>query len=252
MSHGPPTSTGFAFLPGADPGLLLLCDHASAAMPNEFASLGLAAADRYRHIAWDPGAAGVTRALASMLDCPAFLHAWSRLVCDPNRDREDSDLILAESDGSAIPGNAAVDAGERERRWRLFHQPYHQAIAAHLDTLAGRGVRPLLFGVHTFTPVYGGQLRPWRAGLLWRVCEAPSRRFLAQLRQRGIEVEENLPYSGVDRLGYTLEHHGTARGLDHLLIEIRHDLVESEGQQQRWAALLADALTAYRAETTHA
>lgn len=243
---------GFEFLQGADPGLLLLCDHASSAIPAEFAGLGLHGDDRSRHIAWDPGAAGVTRQLAAALDAPAFLHAWSRLVCDPNRDFDDADLILAESDGSTIPGNADVDEGERERRWQRYHQPYHRAVAAWLERVRAAGHAPLLFGVHTFTPVYGGQLRPWRAGVLWRVCEAPSRRFLGLLRERGIEVEENLPYSGEDRLGYTLEHHGTARGLDHLLIEIRHDLVESEAQQQRWATLLADALTAFRAETAPA
>ncbi len=243
---------GFDFLQGADSGLLLLCDHASCAIPTEFAGLGLRDDDRHRHVAWDPGAAGVTRQLAAALDAPAFLHAWSRLVCDPNRDFDDTDLILAESDGSMVPGNADIDDGERARRWQRYHQPYHRAVAAWLDQACDAGHVPLLFGVHTFTPVYGGQLRPWRAGVLWRVCEAPSRRFLTLLRERGIEVEENLPYSGVDRLGYTLEHHGTARGLDHLLIEIRHDLVESDAQQQRWAALLADALTAFRAETAPA
>ncbi|HRQ64271.1 MAG TPA: N-formylglutamate amidohydrolase [Xanthomonadaceae bacterium] len=242
----------FEYLPGRDRSLLLLCDHASAAVPGVLGDLGLQAQDRLRHIAWDPGAAAVTRLLAAQLDCPAFLHGWSRLVCDPNRDVDDPDLILAESDGTHVPGNEGVDPTERRHRWQRYHQPYHRAITAHLDTVAAAGVAPLLFAVHTFTPVYGGQLRPWRAGVLWRVCEAPSRRFLTLLRARGIEVEENLPYSGEDRLGYTLEHHGTARGLEHLLIEIRHDLVEAPDQQQRWAAVLADALTAFRAETAPA
>jgi predicted N-formylglutamate amidohydrolase len=242
----------FEYLPGHDRSLLLLCDHASATIPGALGDLGLQSQDRQRHVAWDPGAAAVTRHLAAQLDCAAFLHGWSRLVCDPNRDIDDADLILAESDGTRIPGNMDIDDAERRHRWQRYHQPYHRAIAAHLDAVVAAGIEPLLFAVHTFTPVYGGQLRPWRAGVLWRVCEAPSRRFLALLRARGIEVEENLPYSGADRLGYTLEHHGTARGLHHLLIEIRHDLVEGEGQQQRWAALLADALAAFRAETAPA
>jgi predicted N-formylglutamate amidohydrolase len=249
MSRG---STDFEFLPGSDRGLLLLCDHASNAIPAELGDLGLDEAERRRHIAWDPGAGAVTRRLAEALDCPAFLHGWSRLVCDPNRDRTDADLILAESDGSRVPGNEALADGEAARRWQRYHQPYHRAVSDWLDARAAEGTRPLLFGVHTFTPVYGGQLRPWRAGVLWRACEAPSRRFLALLRELGIEAEENRPYSGAERLGYTLERHGAARGLEHLLIEIRHDLVESADQQQRWAALLAEALERFRAETAPA
>jgi predicted N-formylglutamate amidohydrolase len=242
----------FEFVPGSDRGLLLLCDHASNAIPAELGDLGLDEDERRRHIAWDPGAGAVTRLLAADLDCPAFLHGWSRLVCDPNRDRTDADLILAESDGTRVPGNAGLDEDEAERRWQRYHQPYHRAIGDWLDAGEAANTRPLLFSVHTFTPVYGGQLRPWRAGVLWRACEAPARRFLALLRRLGIEVEENLPYSGTDRLGYSLERHGAARGLEHLLIEIRHDLVESPGQQQRWAALLAEALERFRAETAPA
>jgi predicted N-formylglutamate amidohydrolase len=40
----------------ADCGLLVLCDHATAIIPPEFADLGLSAEQRARHIAFDIGA----------------------------------------------------------------------------------------------------------------------------------------------------------------------------------------------------
>jgi predicted N-formylglutamate amidohydrolase len=36
--------------------------------------------------------------------------------------------------------------------------------------------------------------------------------------------------------------HGEARGIPHVEIEIRQDLIVSDAGQRRWAALLADCL----------
>ncbi len=47
--------------------LLIVCDHASRAVPRALGQLGLADADLMRHIGWDIGAAGVTRLLCDKL-----------------------------------------------------------------------------------------------------------------------------------------------------------------------------------------
>ena len=54
-------------------GLLLLCDHATNAIPEELEGLGLPPAQLERHIAFDIGAAAMTRAMAARLGCPAVL-----------------------------------------------------------------------------------------------------------------------------------------------------------------------------------
>ena len=66
---------------------LVTCDHATNTFPDAVGGgdLGLPARDMGRHIAWDIGAAGATRALAQRLDSPARLSNFSRLVIDPNR-----------------------------------------------------------------------------------------------------------------------------------------------------------------------
>ena len=63
-----------------------------------------------RHIAWDIGAAELTRRLADRLDAPAVLAGYSRLVIDLNRQPGDPQSILEVSDGVVIPGNVGLDA----------------------------------------------------------------------------------------------------------------------------------------------
>ena len=60
---------------------LVTCDHAANTVPQAIAGgdLGLHPVDMERHIAYDVGAAGVARALGSLLDSPAILSNFSRL-----------------------------------------------------------------------------------------------------------------------------------------------------------------------------
>jgi len=77
-------------VPGpVESGILILCDHASNAVPPDLGDLGLPEAEFERHIAYDIGAAAVTRSLARRLGAPAILTRFSRLVIDPNRGRDD-------------------------------------------------------------------------------------------------------------------------------------------------------------------
>jgi len=61
---------------------LITCDHATNHVPDHVndGSLGLSSREMGRHIAFDIGAAGVTRALAQALDARAILSKFSRLV----------------------------------------------------------------------------------------------------------------------------------------------------------------------------
>ena len=71
-------------LAGVSP-FVLVCEHASNFIPERYGRLGLPEAELLRHIAWDIGAAELTRALVSRLDAPAFLAGASRLLIDCNR-----------------------------------------------------------------------------------------------------------------------------------------------------------------------
>src|SRR5262245_49461801 len=86
--------------------VVLTCEHASAAVPEEYANLGLTPGQLIDHIGWDIGAAAVTEELSRALRVPAVLSAASRLLVDCNRALSDADLMPHESHGIAIPGNA--------------------------------------------------------------------------------------------------------------------------------------------------
>lgn len=226
---------------GADrPGdWIILCDHATNIVPDFVADgdLGLPAKDMARHIAWDPGALGVARALAEVLDSPLIHSNFSRLVIDPNRGDDDPTLVRKIYDGSIIPGNRAADAVEVERRLNLLYRPYHDGVRALIDARADR--TPKLISIHSFTAqLVGEPRRPWELGLLWDRDD----RIFAPLQQRltsePLTVGDNEPYSG--RLsGDCMWMHGTSRGLPHLLIEVRNDLIETDATQAKWGADLA-------------
>lgn len=237
-----PCVAPFHAVAGRRQDLLVLCCHASHAMPADLDGLGLAAVDRLDHIAWDPGAREVALALAARLDCPALLGGISRLVVDLNRSPDSPELVLAESDGRRVPGNLDVGADERAARIAQWHAPYHQAIDRHLDRLAGQGVRPALVAVHSFTPALAGRPRPWPVGVLWKHDRGRVAALIEALRAQDLVVGDNQPYDGHLAMGYTLEQHGERRGLRHTLIELRNDLLAAAGAADAWADRLATAL----------
>src|SRR5262252_3148068 len=151
----------------ADARLILLCDHAGNALPPTYGSLGLPPEQLARHIAYDIGAAEVTRRLAGALGVPAVMTRYSRLLIDPNRGADDPTLIMRLSDGAVIPGNCHLDGAEREKRIRLYYAPYHRAIDAVLDRYLASGVAPCILSVHSFTESWKTLPRPWHVGVLW-------------------------------------------------------------------------------------
>ena len=223
--------------------VLLTCDHASNAVPRSLAGLGLAAGALEQHIAWDIGAAAVTRHLARALAAPAVLSGYSRLVIDCNRDLDDPSSIPETSDGIAVPGNRRLAPEARAARRQSCFEPYHHAIAARLDALLAAGSVPALLSIHSFTPVMNGVARPWQVGILWNRDERLPVPLLAALKaDPALVVGDNEPYSAREPPGFTVHHHAESRGLPHVAIELRQDLVAEPPGAAAWAARLAAAL----------
>ena len=226
--------------------VVLACDHASAAIPASLASLGLDAAQLRRHIAWDIGAGGLAESLARRLGVAVVAGGYSRLVIDCNRRLEDPTSILEVSDGTAIPGNLALSAAQREGRASGIFQPYHAALQAELDIAArraGPGAQPALVAIHSFTDVLGGRARPWHCGILWDRDPRLALPLLAALRaESGLVVGDNEPYSGRHPADYTVHTHGERHGRPHVCIEVRQDLLADAAGIEAWAARLGRVL----------
>jgi predicted N-formylglutamate amidohydrolase len=230
-------------IPGATgSGALILCDHASNAVPPDLGDLGLPEAEFRRHIAYDIGAAAVTRSLARHLNAPAILTRFSRLIVDPNRGRDDPTLVMRLSDGAVVPGNARLDEAGIRRRIARFYDPYDAAIGAAIGRALQSGHPPCIVSVHSFTPLWRGRPRPWHVGLLWDADDRFARPLLDGLRaEGGLVVGDNEPYDGA-LAGDTVDRHATARGLANALIEVRQDLIASDEGAEEWAARFARLL----------
>jgi predicted N-formylglutamate amidohydrolase len=221
-----------------DCGRLVLCDHAGRATPSQLHRLGLADEAFERHIAYDIGAAELSRDLARRLDATLIEQTYSRLVIDCNRAPGRIDLIPETSDGTTIPGNAGLTDAEVRARIEAIHTPYHDAITAEIDRAIAAGAPPALILIHSFTPAMGGVARPWQVGVLHQ-GNTLSLAMLALLKaEPGLTVGDNAPYA-MDEIDYTAPHHAQARGLQYLELETRQDLIADAAGQVRFAELYA-------------
>ncbi|MEE9317291.1 MAG: N-formylglutamate amidohydrolase [Rhodospirillales bacterium] len=219
----------------------LVCDHASQAVPRALAGLGLKGESFHKHIAYDIGAAGVTRLLAGALDAPALLAGYSRLVIDLNRPPGHPESIPGVSDGVLIPANQGLSEAEQEERVATLFEPYHDAIHEGLAHLWRRGKPPALFSVHSFSPDYGDDHRPWDVGVLWNRDPRIALSLIEKLGAQGLNVGDNLPYSGRE-LAYTINLHGASAGLANCVVEINQDQVADPEGVETWAGILAGVM----------
>lgn len=223
--------------------VVLLCEHASNHIPEEYGQLGLDARHLQRHIAWDIGAAQVTRLLSARLDAPAFLGGYSRLLIDLNRPLGAKGSIPVLSEDTDIPGNVGIDAAERAHRAEIMFSPFHDRVAAHLDLRAAEGRPTRIITIHSFTPVFLGIARPWHAGVLHgAACDLADMLICGLRNDVALNVEANVPYVITRDGDYAVPVHGDDRGIPAVLVEIRQDLLTTRSGIEEWAYRLAAAL----------
>jgi predicted N-formylglutamate amidohydrolase len=234
-----------------DSGVLLICDHASNALPPSYGTLGLDPAALQRHIAYDIGAGSLTRALAKRLDAPAVLSTFSRLLIDPNRGADDPTLVMRFSDGAIVPGNARADTAEISRRRELYWAPYRETVAATVEAMLASGEPPALISIHSFTPVWRGVARRWKIGVLWDLDDRVPGPLIKALHDeddlRAEGIGDNEPYDG-GLMGDTIDAVATAQGLANALIEVRQDLITEPAGVEAWADRLARLIKPILAE----
>jgi predicted N-formylglutamate amidohydrolase len=222
---------------------LLVADHAGNVIPRGLGGLGIAAAECELHIAWDIGVAGLGRLLADALGATLIQQSYSRLVIDCNRPLEAATSIPDSSENTAIPGNVGLSEDARAARAREIFWPYHQRIEAEIDRRKQAGRSVALIALHSFTPVFKGAARPWHAGVLYNRDPRFAHRLMASLNaEKDLFVGDNAPYFVSDASDYTIPVHAERRGLHHVLIEIRQDLIGGEVGQGEWAARLSRLL----------
>lgn len=206
--------------------VVLLCEHASNRIPDEYDGLGLAPEDRDSHAAWDPGALALSLQLSNALDAPVVAGTVSRLVYDCNRPPDAPGAMSEKSELITVPGNRNLTQNDRRARANAVYYPYGAAVS---QVLGSRGQDTAVVTVHSFTPVYYGQPRAVELGLLH---DEDNRLVDLMLDQAGRlphrHVARNQPYGPEDGVTHSLKIHAVSRGLANVMLEVRNDLLRTE------------------------
>lgn len=218
--------------------VLLVCEHASNHIPGVFRDLGLSAEAQFSHIAWDPGALGVSRAMAKSLEAPLVWGCISRLVYDCNRPPEAKSAIPVRSEVYDIPGNTDLSKADKALRVAGVYDPFRRLLGREIHRR--KDALNLIVTIHSFTPTYYGKTRDVEIGIL----HGKDSRFAnAMMENPPKEMDQTLrlnePYSAADGVAHTLDLHGTTNGFLNVMIEIRNDLIDTEVQQERLGKQLA-------------
>jgi predicted N-formylglutamate amidohydrolase len=222
---------------------VIVADHASWRIPRRLGDLGLPAAELQRHIAWDIGALAVAQEVSAALDAPLVAQNYSRLVIDCNRDPAVATSIPTVSEHSDIPGNVGLSPAQIAARRREIFDPYHERVRALLEARDKAGRATILVAQHSMTDVYKGVRRAMHAAILYNRDRRFAGLMLKMLRREpDLIVADNEPYFVSDETDYSIPRHGEARGLPHVEIEIRQDLIREEAGQSAWARRLTRAL----------
>jgi predicted N-formylglutamate amidohydrolase len=230
--------------------IIIICDHASNYVPSEFDNLGLEPEQLNQHIGWDIGAADLTCRISKIINAAAIICGTSRLVVDTNRSPDDQGCIPEFSDNIIIPGNLNLTKSNRMKRIKKYFWPYHNAvsnvISKHRELSKYQNNIPLVFSIHTFTPIISLQKktkRPWHAGVLWNRdprVSIPLMRLL-KAHSNDLVIGDNEPYSGKE-FYYSLDFHAGNAGLPHCAIEVRQDLVSTSADRVYWADVISKSL----------
>lgn len=227
--------------PGGQSQVLLVCEHASNHVPDQYRQLGLAPSALNSHIAWDPGALALSIHLAGLLDARLVAGTVSRLVYDCNRPPDAPDAMPARSERTDIPGNANLTEDEKTDRIARIYHPFHQLVS---DQISRRDTPSVLVTIHSFTPIYLGRRRDVEIGVLHdedqRLADAILR---AADKCTDYLVARNEPYGPADGVTHTLKKQGIEHGLLNVMLEVANNLIATPQDQRKIAELLSGWLT---------
>ncbi len=222
--------------------IVLVCEHASNVFPAEWGDLGLTAAQRHAHIAWDPGALDLARGLSRRLDA-ALIHApVSRLIYDCNRAPDMPGAMPTRSEVHDIPGNATISPEERLHRTRAIYLPFHDALHGLIMHREALGLQPVIITIHSFTPVYFGKPRRVEFGIIHDADPTLAQAIHRAARSTHLVAEVNQPYSAADDVTHTLRVMATPYGLPNAMLELRNDLIATADAADAMAETLAPVL----------
>lgn len=236
-----------SWIPDSPGPWFLTCDHASARLPPPWRWPAADLCFVGQHWSYDLGAAALAQLLSKKLNAPLLQSRFTRLLVDPNRDPRQDSFIVPSIGSQILRLNQGLTSEQRNQRRTEYYEAYHRGIDAALAQHRLRCASPILLSVHTFTPVYQGQVRTLPGGVLFDAHEDLARAFCQQLRRQGWAFEENQPYSGYAGLIEGIARHGKAHNCPYLEIEVRQDLATDPRQREAIAQAIVQSCKAVQA-----
>lgn len=222
--------------------ILFTCEHAGQAVPQCLDKLGMNDEDFNQHYAYDPGVKDATYMLSKTLDAPAILGNYSRKVVDLGRLKNETAFPTI-AEGKLIHGNQNLSDDEKKARFEAIYDPYHAKVQELLDTyFLAKAIIPMVISIHSFTPVFHGQQRPWEISCLWVQDERLPRHIMDGLREKGYIVGDNEPYNMKIIRGTIIDRYADTRKLPNVMVEFRNDLIRKHEDVLQHVGALIDVL----------
>ena len=192
------------------------CEHASNSVPTD---VQVSEKDHHflqTHWGWDIGAESVTRHLVQATGSQGILATHSRLWIDLNRSLERTDLIRLETEGHTLSFNENLSEHAEQQRLQQVYDTFHAAYNALVEKRCQEPTPVTLISIHSFTPVWNGTVRTMDIGVLFDECEELGIKLAALLKEEGLFVEINAPYTGRGGLMFSVEDKGKRHHCPHL------------------------------------
>ncbi len=205
---------------------VFVCEHASNRIPTAFDHIGISTCAQQSHSGWDIGALALSTALSNKLASPLVASTVSRLIYDCNRAPDSATAIVPRSETEDIPGNQELSPTLRSFRVDTVYYPFSQALNDLLEKRQMQNIDTCLVTVHSFTPIFQGQVRTVELGVL----HDNDSRFADLLlsiatKHTTLVVERNQPYGPSDDVTHTLQKHALPRNMANVMLEIKNDLL---------------------------
>ncbi len=175
--------------------LLVTCEHGGNRVPPRYRSLFAGSQRRLEsHEGFDLGALELARRFARHFQAPLHAATVTRLLVELNRSPHHPRLFSSVT--------RSLDRSVRGDILRTYYTPYRDAVRQQVTDQARAGQRTIHLSIHSFTPIWRGEVRRADIGLLYdpsrpgelRLCRAwqlEMRRLRPEL-----SVRRNYPYLG--------------------------------------------------------
>ena len=174
--------------------LIFTCEHASNKIPAEYKKIfkkkeSILAS----HRGFDWGTAHLGKSLGASFRAPVIFGKFTRLLIDLNRS-EMHKAALSEITRNLLPN-------EHELIINTYHRPHWDQVRKIIDEQIKKGKIVFHIGIHSFTPVFNGQIRMCDFGVLYDSQRKLESAFAISWQkalqvQSKLRIRRNYPYLG--------------------------------------------------------